>query len=99
MMELDIATQQALQKKKNGLSIELRQDVDEEFKTIPDYFDRWDVRKPAALYVEEALRSILQDLFDIRRKLEKTFSRRELLAYDRILYKHLAFEKLMPRLE
>lgn len=35
----------------------------------------------------------------MRRKLEKTFNRKELLAYDKILIRHLTYENLLPKLE
>ena len=46
MMELDIATSQALQNSKNGLSEYLRKETLESLKTIPEYFDLYDARRP-----------------------------------------------------
>jgi hypothetical protein len=37
------------------------------FKTqVPEYFDLFDVRKPATKYVEDKLRSVIQESFDVR---------------------------------
>lgn len=88
-----------MEKGKNGLSEELRRVViGQDKQLIPEYFDSCDVRKPVKLYVDDKLREILDDVFEIRRKLEKTFSRNELLAYDRVLIRHLTLENLIPRL-
>lgn len=57
------------------------------------------MRKPPAKYVDDKLTEILNDVFEIRRKLEKTFSRNDLIAYDRILLKHLTLENLIPKLK
>lgn len=66
---------------------------------IPEYFEKLDVRKPPAKVVDDKLTEILTEVFEIRKRLEKTFSRNELLAYDRILAKHLTTETLLPKLE
>lgn len=52
---------------------------------IPEYFDLFDPRKPVKKYVEDKLENILQNIFEVRRKVEKTLTRRELLAYDTML--------------
>lgn len=66
LIELDVASSRAIQSNKNGLSASLRSmgidetDHDEYFKTqIPEYFDLFDVRKPAEKYVEDKLRSVI----------------------------------------
>lgn len=67
--------------------------------TVPEYYDMFDPRKPTKAYVDDKLTEIIEEVFQMRRKLEKTFSRRELLAYDKILIKHLTHEILIPKLE
>lgn len=99
MLELDIAASQALQNNKNGLSVNLRRDLPEAMRHVPEYFDKLDVRKPPAKVVDDKLTEVISEVFEIRQKLEKTFSRNELLAYDRILAKHLTQETLIPKLE
>jgi chromatin remodeling complex protein RSC6 len=59
----------------------------------------FDVRKPVSTYVEGKLDSLLNDIFEVRRKVEKTLSRNELLAYDKVLSSHLTKEALLPRLK
>jgi hypothetical protein len=98
MMELDIATSQALNNGKNGLSLEMRKNVPEELQKVPEWFEGLDVRKPANKFVEDKLTQILSEVFEIRQRLEKTFTRNELLAYDKILLKHLTQENLLPKL-
>ena len=66
---------------------------------IPDYFDVFDVRKPADLYVKDKLQEILDELFSARRKLEKHLSRSELVAYDKVLSKYLTHETLLGKLK
>jgi len=65
---------------------------------IPDYFSIFDLRKPINTYVEDKLDSLLQEVFEVRRRVEKTLSRNELLAYDRVLAAHLTKDALLPRL-
>lgn len=96
LVELDQATARAIQKDKNGLSDTLREvsiketNNDEHFKTqIPDYFEIFDVRKPAGKYVEDKLKMVIKDLFDIRGELEKTMTRNELVAFDKVMAKYL----------
>jgi hypothetical protein len=100
-MELDIATAQALQGGKNGLGEELKQfdDFPEEALEIPEYFNMFDPRKPVKKYVDDKLELLLKDIFDSRRKVEKTLTRNELLAYDRVLAQHLTKDILLPRLK
>lgn len=73
MIELDVTASRAIQSNKNGLSDQLRQLSIEEtehedyFKTqIPEYFDVYDARKPASKYVEDKLREVIQESFDVR---------------------------------
>lgn len=58
----------------------------------------FDVRRPPKEYVDHKLRSILDDVFESRKRLEKTFTRNELYAYDKVLIKHLTLENLIPRI-
>ena len=97
-MDLDIATAKALEKGKNGLGPELKEMDLELDISIPDYLPVFDVRRPPKEYVDHKLRSILEDVFEIRKRLEKSFSRNELYAYDRVLIRHLTLENLMPRI-
>lgn len=99
LMELDIATAQAMQNGKNGLNLQMRQDLPEQLLKVPEWFEGIDVRKPAPKYVEDKLFHILNEVFEIRQRLEKTFTRNELVAYDRILLKHLTQENLLPKLK
>lgn len=66
LMELDITASRAIQQNKNGLSDSLRLlGIDEtehadHYKTqVPEYFEVFDVRKPASKYVEDKLRSVI----------------------------------------
>jgi hypothetical protein len=101
LMDLDIATQRALQDGKNGMNEALRINFDEhqEAVVIPEHFNMFDVRKPAQKYVEDKLGDLLDQVFDVRRKVEKTLTRNELLAYDRTLAGHLTKDTLLPRLK
>ena len=99
MMELDIATAQALENKKNGLGGDLRHDIPEEYQHIPEYFPIFDVRRPAQQYVSDKLSETLQEIFAVRAKVEKTLSRNELLAYDKVLISYLQKDVLVPRLK
>lgn len=64
-MELDIFTSRALQDHKNGLSPSLRKlavnpEELEYFKRhIPEYYEVFDVRKPADKYVDDKLFDII----------------------------------------
>ena len=98
MLELDIATSQALQSGKNGLSPQLR-NIKDFNQDIPEYYEMFDVRKPVPAYVEGKLDTLLNEVFEVRRKVEKTLSRNELLAYDKVLSSHLTKEALLPRLK
>ena len=74
-------------------------DENQEAVTIPAHFNMFDVRKPAAQYVEDKLGDLLDQVFDVRKKVEKTLTRNELLAYDRTLASHLTKDTLLPRLK
>ena len=62
MMELDIATAQAIQNNKNGLGPMLRQDGAPDL-SIPEYYSMFDVRKPVTKYVEDKLTDLLGEVF------------------------------------
>lgn len=98
MLNLDIATQQALNSGKSGLSGPLKKFTEHD-NSIPEYFNMFDVRKPTKKYVEDKLDEILSEIFEVRRRVEKTMNRNELLAYDRVLAQHLTKEALLPRLK
>ena len=96
IMDLDIVTSQAIQSNKNGLSESLRQlSIDEkdhkdwDQTQIPQYFDGFDAKKPSDVYVKDKLYQIVDEAFQVRRKLEKNMSRRELLAFDKVLMRYL----------
>lgn len=72
--------------------------ISEEDVDIPEYFEIGDVRKPADLFVKDVVRSVLDDLFTARRGVEKYMSRRELLAYDKVLSKCLERDVLIEKL-
>ena len=104
-MEIDKIASRAMQKNKNGLSDSLREiSIDEtdheawHMTQIPEYFDEFDARKPANIYVQDKLQGIIQEAFDVRRKLEKKMSRRELIAFDRVLVRYLRKDNLDPLL-
>jgi hypothetical protein len=83
MLELDIATQRSLLNGKNGLSESLRTgDLDDPLISIPDHFELFDPRKPPQLWVEDKLEELLKQVFNVRRKVESSMSRNELIAYD-----------------
>ncbi|MFO0116176.1 MAG: hypothetical protein ACK521_00645 [bacterium] len=48
-----------------------------------------DVRKPPKQVVDDKLFMIIKQAFDIRKTLETKMSRRELLAFDQVLARHL----------
>lgn len=106
IFDLDILTHQAIQKSKTGLSDELRQisitdtDDPEHWTTqVPEYFDLMDVRKPPSKYVQDKFQQVVNEAFITRRSLEKNMSRRELVAFDKVLAKYLQPENLLKRLE
>ena len=105
MMDLDTVTSRGLQNGKNGLGEGMRRisidETDHEdywMTQIPEYFDDDDVKKPSEVYVKDKLSGIIQEAFDVRRKLEKSMSRRELVAFDRVLMRYLKKDNLEPRL-
>jgi len=65
---------------------------------IPEYFSMFDARKAPRQFVDEKLSSLLNEIFEARRRVEKTLTRNELLAYDRVLATHLTKDALLPRL-
>ncbi len=104
-LQLDLAVARVMQDDRNGLSEAVRSlrhgDVEHpEYHTtqIPDYFHMFDVRKPANKYVEDKLAVMVKELFEIRLELEKSMSRSELIAFDKVFAKHLQYERLYPRL-
>lgn len=56
---------------------------------VPDYFEMMDVRKPVDRVVDDKLFVIIKQAFDVRRSLEKQMNRRELMAFDKVLARHL----------
>jgi len=98
LMKLDVALNNHLHHGKSALSVELK-DLPEEPVMIPDYYDKFDVRMPADVYVSSKLNGILEEVFEGRLKLEKHLSRAELLAYDRVLSKYLKKDVLMQKLK
>lgn len=65
---------------------------------IPEYYDGYDVRMPADVYVMRKFDSILEEVFEGRLKVEKHLSRAELLAYDHVLARYLKKDILMQKL-
>jgi hypothetical protein len=57
-----------------------------------------DVRKPPHVWVDNKIELILKGIFNMRRKVEKTMSRRELIAYDKMLAQVLNKETIINRL-
>ena len=66
---------------------------------VPEYFDTMDVRKPADLYVNDKLQDVVDEAFEFRRRMERTMTRRELVAFDKVLAKYMQPENLLKRLE
>lgn len=58
----------------------------------------FDARKAPRQYVDDKFSNLLKEVFDARRKIEKTLTRNELMAYDRVLASHLTKDILLPRL-
>jgi len=86
----------AIQHGKNGISNSLRKlsikdtSHQDHFETqVPNYFEVFEVRKPASTYVEHKLKMAIKELFDIQSELEKTINRRELISFDKVLAKYL----------
>lgn len=105
LMDMDVLTSRALQRNKNGLSNELREvsitetDHEDHWLTqVPDYFDIMDVRKPPSEVVDDKLFVMIKQAFEIRKTLETKMNRRELLAFDQVLARHLQIDNLAPRL-
>lgn len=81
------------------MSITDTEHPEHETTQIPEYFDQMDVRMPPQKYVEQKLREVVEEPFEVRRRLEKNMSRRELLAFDKVLRKYLEPEQVLKRLE
>ena len=62
---------------------------------IPKYFDNFDVRKDPKQHVEDKLYEVIHETFEARRKVEKNMTRRDLMAYDRVLAQYLEKEHIM----
>jgi hypothetical protein len=78
LISLDVLTHRVLQKSKNGLSKELSQlsiketdHPDYHSTQVPEYFPMLDCRKPASLYVQDKLRQVIAECFEMRAKVEK----------------------------
>ena len=65
---------------------------------MPQYFEHMDVRKPPKKYVEDKLQAVVDEAFEVRRKVKKNMSRRELLAFDKVLAKYLEPKNFLKRL-
>jgi hypothetical protein len=57
-----------------------------------------DARKPPKKHVDDKLTNILEEIFEVRKKVEKTLNRNELIAYDKILINYLNKDVLIPKL-
>ncbi len=75
----------------------MRESKDKLELTIPEYFLTNDVRKPPQVWVEQKIELILSQIFQMRRQVEKTMNRRELIAYDRVLTQVLNKETIISR--
>lgn len=85
-----------MQDNKPGMSEELRKlsiketDHPDFMKTqVPEYFELFDVRKPAKQYVDDKLMMVVREAFDVRAQLEKNMTRAELVAFDKVLARYL----------
>ena len=106
ILDLDLLTHNAIEKGKSGLSDELRQisiadtEHDDYWTTqVPEYFEDCDVRKPPKKVVEGILEGIVVEAFETRKKMEKNMSRRELVAFDKVLSKYLQPENILAKVE
>lgn len=97
LMHIDMALNRHLHDNKSALSVALKKIPDERVM-IPEYYDGFDVRMPADVYVMRKFDSILEEVFEGRLKVEKHLSRAELLAYDHVLARYLKKEILMQKL-
>jgi len=66
---------------------------------VPEFFEVMDVRKKPKQYVEEKVQEIVNEAFEVRRKLERKMSRRELIAFDKVLSKYLEPDNVLNRVE
>lgn len=85
MIKLDVAASRAMQDNKPGMNAELRKlsiketEHPEYFTTqIPEYFELFDVRKPAKAYVDDKLMMAVKDAFEVRAGVEQKMTRAEL---------------------
>lgn len=74
LMHLDMTLNNHLHNKKSALSVDAKE-IPDELVTIPTYYDFWDVRMPADIYVQNKFDEVLGEVFEGRRKLEKHLSR------------------------
>ena len=65
---------------------------------MPEHFDLMDVRLKPEKYIQNKLQQVVDEAFEARRKLERNMSRRELIAFDKVLAKYLEPKNLMKRL-
>lgn len=56
------------------------------------------MRKPPKKWVDDRLNLLLAEIFGVRKNIEKTLSRSELIAYDKMLSQFLTKDSLLPRL-
>jgi len=73
LIKLDVTTARALSNDKNGMSSNLAEIAINEKDhphhwnlTIPDYFEIFDVRKPADKYVQDKLLCVVHECFETR---------------------------------
>jgi hypothetical protein len=66
---------------------------------VPEYFEIFDARKPPKQYVDDKLRQIIKEMFDVRAELERNMTRGELISFDKVLSRYLQHERLMPKLK
>ena len=69
LMELDQTLNKYLHNSQSSLSDDMKE-LDNISGYIPEYLEIWDVRKPAHLYVDDMLNSILKDVFRHRARVE-----------------------------
>jgi len=99
VLKLDIAVNKHLHNNSSALSNQLRNYLEKQETEIPDYFDTHDAKKPPEVLIEEAFDSVLTQIFEARRTVEKTLTRGELVAYDHALANMLSHDKLLGRVK
>jgi hypothetical protein len=97
LMHLDLTLNNHLHNNKSALSVEAKE-IPDELVTIPTYYDFWDVRMPADVYIQRKFDQVLYEVFEGRRKLEKHLSRADLLAYDRVLARYLKKDIIIQKI-